>query len=283
MARLLVTGGSGFLGRHLVPALRAQGHEVWSPLRRELDIVLGPWPETRFDHVVHLAALSSVVASWKDPSGFNRTNVLGTFNVLEYCRRQGASLTYVSAYVYGIPASLPLSESSPTTPSNPYALSKLMAEEACQFYATHFELVGTVLRPFNIYGPGQDASFVIPRIIEQALDPARAAIEVMDLAPRRDYVFVDDVVEAVRLTLDPPGFAIYNVGGGRSYSVEEVIGIVLAATGCQKAYRSTGERRQNEVLDVVADCAALNRACGWRPSVSFEEGIRRTVEEGRKR
>ena len=281
MARLLVTGGHGFIGCHLVPALTAQGHEILAPTRYELDIVSGPWPETKIDHVVHLAALSSVVESWKDPTQFNRINVLGTFNVLDYCRRQDASLTYVSGYVYGIPKSLPLSESAPAEPSNPYALSKFMAEEACRFYAAHYGLHISVLRPFNVYGPGQESSFVIPRIIEQAIDPTIASIKVKDLSPRRDYVFIDDVVAAIQLTLAPKGYALYNVGSGRSHSVEEIIHSVLLAAGSQKAYYSTEEKRQNEVEDVVADCAALSRACGWKPRISLEEGIRRTVEEGR--
>lgn len=281
MTRILVTGGNGFIGHHLVRALRTAGFEVLAPTRRELDVIYGPWPEGPIDHAVHLAARSSVVESWREPSQFHLANAQGTFNLLDYCRRHGASVTYVSGYVYGIPSSLPLSESAAAEPSNPYALSKLVAEQACRFYATHYGLKVTVLRPFNVYGPRQSASFLIPRVIEQALDPAVASIEVKDLAPRRDYVFVDDLIEAIRLTLRPMGFALFNVGSGQSYSVEQVIRMVLGVAGRQKPYRSIEERRQNEVLDVVADCTALSRAYGWWPRVSLEEGIRRTVEEGR--
>lgn len=280
---VLVTGGDGFLGRHLTARLRAQGLQVLAPSHGEWDIVTGAVPGHAFDRVFHLAALSGIPDSWETPERFFRVNVSGTFKILEHCRSTGCSLTYISGYVYGAPDVLPISEQSPVRPNNPYALTKQMAEGACRFYAEHYGLDVTVLRPFNIYGPGQSARFLIPRIIQQALDPNAKAVEVLDLAPRRDFVFVDDVVDAIDVTSARRGFSVYNVGSGISYSVQEVVESVLNACGITKPIISKGKRRCGEVMDVVADLALIHADAGWAPRNSFTEGIAKTVQAMRNR
>jgi len=282
MKRVLVTGGSGFIGRRLVDALRRRDTVVLAPTRAEWDLASGDVPAFPVDHVFHLAGASGVPASWKDPQGFHRVNAQGTATVAEFCRRRECSLSYVSAYCYGVPARLPIRETDPLRPNNPYAFSKLQGEEACRFYHEYFGLPLTIVRPFNVYGPGQGDHFVLSRIVGQALDPAVAEIEVLDLSPRRDYVFVDDVVEALLQTAAAAPYALFNVGSGVSYSVEEAIHAVLEASGATKPYRSLGASRREEIPDVVADIGSIARATGWTPQVSFREGVRRLVQaEGR--
>jgi nucleoside-diphosphate-sugar epimerase len=210
-------------------------------------------------------------------------NAQGTAKVAEFCRQRGCSLSYVSGYCYGVPSRLPIRETDPVSPNNPYAFTKLQGEAACRFYHEHFGLPLTIIRPFNAYGPGQRDAFVLSRIVRQALDPAVAEIEVLDLSPRRDYVFVDDVVEALLRTAAVADYAVFNVGSGVSCSVEEAIHAVLEASGVNKPYRSLDASRRGEIPDVVADIASIDQAVGWKPRVSFREGVRRLVEAESRR
>jgi nucleoside-diphosphate-sugar epimerase len=281
--RVLVTGASGFLGRRLVDALRRRANVVLAPTHLEWDVTLDDMPAVTVDHVFHLAGVSGVTASWHEPLRFYRVNAHGTANVAEFCRRAGCSLSYVSGYCYGIPSRLPVSEGDHVRPNNPYAFSKFQGEEVCRFYHEYFDLPVTIVRPFNVYGPGQGDAFLLPRIVRQVLDPAIDEIEVFDLRPRRDYVFVDDVVEALIATAAISKYAMFNVGSGVSYSVEQAIQAVLAVSGVSKPYRSLEAARRHEIPDVVAAISAITEAVGWKPQVTFREGVRRLVDEERQR
>ena len=133
------------------------------------------------------------------------------------------------------------------------------------------------MRLFNVYGPGQDDTFLLPTIARQVLDPAVSEIIVADLAPRRDFVHVDDVVNALILAPTLPAGKPFNVGSGRSWSVEDVIKTCLECEGLSKPYHDRGERRGNEILDVIADITAIQQACGWRPGTGFKEGIQSVI------
>ena len=177
-------------------------------------------------HVIHLAGRTFVPDSWVDPGQFYETNVLGTQRLLDFCRKQDAKLVYVSAYVYGIPQVLPISELHHVAPNNPYAHSKWLGEELCRFYAEQFGLSVTVLRPFNLFGSGQSTQFLIPSILQQAR--TSSVISIKDSSPRRDYLHVDDFVRACSGVLsDNSLFSLYNVGFGASYSVAELLDMVL--------------------------------------------------------
>ena len=142
MSKMLVTGGSGFIGRALTARLKALGRDVASTDSADGDIAnretLAKFEQQNIAHVFHLAGKTFVPDSWEDPQAFCQTNVLGTVNALEFCRKNRIPMTYVSAYVYGHPDSLPIGEDSAIRPSNPYALTKRMAEEACEYYASTY-------------------------------------------------------------------------------------------------------------------------------------------------
>lgn len=276
--RVLVTGGSGFVGRRYVRFLREKGAEVLAPGRDALDVSAGSFPDASVDWVIHLAGRTYVPASWSEPADFYHVNALGTVNVLEYCRRTRARLIYVSGYCYGIPEVLPISESAQLKPNNPYAFSKWAAEEACRFYFECLQTPAMIVRPFNIYGPGQSANFLIPHIVEQAIDPAAAAIVVEDDTPRRDYVHLDDVVAAIEsLRRNPKPGAAFNIGSGESSSVAEVAEIVRSAANTSKPLVSRGNRRVNDVPDVIADITAIRDTTGWLPSITLQDGLRDVV------
>ena len=268
---VLVTGGDGLTGRALKALARPW--RVSAPGRHEVDVTQRLTVSGEFDHVVHAAALSGVQESWRRVPDFFAVNVGGTLNVLEYCRERRCSLTYLSTYVYGNALRMPVSEDFPVAPSTPYSLTKRLGEQCCEFYAKNFGMSVTVLRLFNVYGPGQSRKFLIPHILAQALDAGADSIEVQDLAPRRDYVYVSDVISAIVRTAGRSGFGIYNVGSGTSYSVSDVIQIVLRLVGTPKRVQCRETPRKNEIMDVRADVSALQRDFGWKPAVSLEAGI----------
>ncbi len=279
MASVLLTGATGFIGKHLVKRLRALDHTVFEVNRQSGDIasqeIWATFPP--MEVVVHLAARTFVPDSWRDPTGFVRTNFNGTMQALDYCKIHKAKMIFISAYLYGIPDALPIPESSALRANNPYAFSKKIAEDACRFYSEYFGIDITILRPFNIYGPGQNEKWLIPSIVEQVRKGK--VIEVLDLAPKRDYVYIDDFNDAITKSLDKiNGFNVFNIGSGQSYSVESVIELIQFAEGSNIRVSCAGERRPQEIMDTIADISRARQVLGWSPRWSLSNGIKAVVE-----
>lgn len=277
MIRPFITGATGFIGRHLVAALDAQGIGC-----RTHHSALGDIQSAEFDlagctHVIHLAGKSFVPDSWNDPRDYYRVNVQGAANVLEQSRRHRIPVILVSSYVYGQPRKLPVAEDHPREPLNPYAHSKILAEEIAGFYRQFFGLPVTIIRPFNVYGPGQDSRYLIPLLMRQAMDPESDRIEVADARPRRDFLYVDDFVDLLCACLyDHPGVTV-NAGSGRSSGIRDIVDILNRELPRPKTLYSRDENRRAEVMDVVADITLARSLFGWRPKVSLEEGLRRML------
>lgn len=276
--RVLVTGATGFIGRALVKSLRDAGLEVVALGSADGDVrnreTFARYSGSGIAGVIHLAGRSFVPESWTDPAAFMDVNFMGTARVLEFCRLENASLVFLSAYVYGIPDRLPINEEAPVRPNNPYAQSKQLAEQVCRFYAEQLHVPVTVLRTFNVYGPGQGESFLIPSIMRQLCNGE--VVEVLDLEPRRDWVFVTDVVSAIMAARGRvAGYNIYNIGSGVSHSVAEVIRIAQKVAGSTIPVRSAATRRLNEIHDVVADIAKARRELGWSPVHDLDSGLRK--------
>jgi nucleoside-diphosphate-sugar epimerase len=280
---VFVTGATGFVGAHLVQALRAQGRHVVTHSRADGDIARCPLRFDGVERVVHLAGRSFVPDSWQQPRDFYDVNLLGTANVLDACRRSNLPVVFVSSYVYGNPRSLPIAEDHPLQPLNPYSHSKILAEDAVRYYRSQFGVRATIVRPFNIYGPGQDERFLLPTIIRQGVDPAIDRITVRDLRPRRDFIHVRDLVALLIATLARVDDGVFNAGSGASFAVGEVVAEVNAALDRPKPVECTGDERREEVLDVVADISRAGRELGWTPRVAFRDGVRETVEWARTR
>jgi nucleoside-diphosphate-sugar epimerase len=274
---ILITGATGFLGRHLVVALESQGHVVRTHSSADGDIANCPLAMQGVNHVFHLAGKSYVPESWQNPAAFYHTNVMGTVNVLEHCRRNQAAITLVSSYVYGQPQQLPITENHPLVATNPYSHTKILAEHTARFYEQHFGLPLVIMRPFNIYGPGQRHSFLVPSIVRQLLDPSVAVIHVKDLRPKRDYLYVEDAVRLLLATLRPGVRGVYNMGSGRSASVAEVAQLISNTAGICKPVVSDDEPRPGELMDVVADTSRAAAEFNWLPRTSLAEGIAAVV------
>jgi nucleoside-diphosphate-sugar epimerase len=202
---------------------------------------------------------------------------MGTLRVLEFCKKNAISLTHVSAYLYGTPEYLPIDENHRINPNSPYSHSKFLADDLCRFYADTFDLNITVLRPFNIYGTGQRRGFVMPDIVEQAL--FEDEIEVFDLSPKRDYIYIEDFLDVMELTVNLKGYRVYNVGSGKSYSVKEVIEETLSILNSKKVFISRGNRRKNEIYDVVADISKIKKELNWTPRYSLRDGLKDMIEK----
>lgn len=274
MTSILVTGASGFIGRHLVPQLRGAGHVVVAADRAHGDVAdESTW--TAFpaaQTVIHLAGESFVPDSWTRPETFLRSNFLGTTVALGYCRKHQAHLISLSSYMYGDPERLPIPENAPLVAKNPYALSKKLAEDASRFYAEAFGVDVTLLRLFNVYGPGQGGKFLIPYILQQV--KGGVSIRVKDLEPKRDYVYVLDVVQAIlRAVAEKRRFGVFNIGSGVSYSVAEVIQAIQSVWQTALPVHCDAERRAEEIMDTVADISAAQRELGWRPRFTLHKGM----------
>jgi UDP-glucose 4-epimerase len=275
--KILVTGSSGFIGNHLQAKLTGSTSSVICFDKTEGNDVTDPAAFNNFDlqgvsTVFHLAALISIPHAWEEPAIFKKINVQGTKNVLEMCReRDIQSIVFPSTYVYGHPDYTPVDELHPVRPTNPYAETKVEGERLCHEYSEKYGLKCRVLRMFNIYGHGQVGGFLIPTIINQ-LNNER--IMLLDSEPRRDFVYIKDVVRALLLAGQySGGFDIFNIGSGKAHSVREVTEIIKRVYGSQTPVEYKNEKRENSVALVVSDIAKAQRMLDWTPEFDFEGGI----------
>lgn len=280
MIKILVTGASGFIGGHLIRTLREAGHDVLPAGIEFGDVsVDSTWMKfPKVDIVIHLAGKTFVPDSWIDPSTFIKCNLLGSVAALNYCKKQNARMVLLSSYLYGNPVSLPIPETAPLLAQNPYALSKKLAEEVCVFYSENFGINITILRPFNIYGLGQHESFLIPSIIRQIREGKE--IRVKDLEPKRDYVYITDVVRAISKALHcKQRFNIFNIASGISHSVEEVINLIQHTMGTNIPVHSDEERRKGEIMNTVADITKAKLLLDWEPKWTLSQGIQQIISD----
>jgi nucleoside-diphosphate-sugar epimerase len=282
---VIVTGATGFIGKALCKQLEKQNYNVIPVSTLDGDIantsILAKYHGNNVIHVFHLAGLTFVPASWEKPDEFIKTNVLGTTSVLEFCRLNNAGMTLVSAYLYGADVINPISEDTVPAPNNPYALSKKMAEDVCKFYAEYYHVNCSILRPFNVYGTGQGEHFLIPSIISQIKEGNE--VKVKDLEPKRDYIHINDLVECLSQTIRLKGFAILNVGSGKSYSVKEVIDLLMKVCGVNLPIHSENNVRRNEISDTIANISRANLILGWQPKINLEQGLRLILDQDNRR
>lgn len=275
---LLVTGHTGFVGSALMSALRKDSDfEVMGVARSEgVDLANSDAVRClpRADRIIHLAGAAGVMSGWQNSRDTYHKNLLPTLHVLEHAKVSKTPVLFMSSYVYGQPVYLPIDEQHPTNGTNPYAHSKRAAEMLAEYYAADFGLPVTILRPFNLYGPSQRTRGLIATIVHQA--KYNGLIEINDLRPRRDYLYIDDLVDAVlRAVRDPlPGVAIFNLGCGQSHGVQEVIDMVLARRGTPLPVKCREQMRPNEILDCYCSAAKFTQRYHWAPKVRLEEGLR---------
>jgi UDP-glucose 4-epimerase len=237
------------------------------------------------DAVFHLAAIVNVDFSVKNPLMVNGVNVNGTLNLLEGClKSEVKQFVYVSSCaVYGEPECLPVNESHPTKPLSPYGVSKLAAEHYCQvFYRIH-GLETVILRYFNVYGPRQSEgsySGVISRFIEK-LKHGKVPVIFGDGAQTRDFVYVDDVIDATLSVLNRKECAgnVINIGSGKEASIKELCSILLRMFGMHDANPKYCSSRAGDIKHSCADLRRAERLLGYKPKFSLEDGLRKLLAE----
>jgi GDP-4-dehydro-6-deoxy-D-mannose reductase len=296
--RVLVTGGSGFAGRHLVAACRAAGDDVTTAERATGVDLLDPEsartavaaaaPEV----VYHLAAHAHAGRSWQAPAATVHENLAMTMNLLEAIRTEAPEavvLAVSSSEVYGPPARLPVDEGQLLRPQNPYAVSKASSDLLAGFYADAHGLRVIRARAFNHSGPGQEPTYAIASFARQAAIAAEAGEPVLRIVTgnpdtRRDYTDVRDVVRAYRRLAARGESGVFNVCSGVSRSARELIEGLAAAAGAGLDHVVDPDLvRPNEVMELRGSAAALREATGWEPEIPLEQTLADTVAWWRER
>jgi dTDP-glucose 4,6-dehydratase len=310
-ARVLVTGADGFIGSHLVEALVADGAQVrafvyynsWNSMgwladlpeaaRRGVEVFAGDVRDAaRVEqaaqgcaYVFHLASLIGIPYSYEAPQSYVQTNVSGTLNVLQACRRSNTLTRLVhtsTSEVYGTARTVPIGEDHPLVGQSPYAATKIAADKLAESFHRSFGLPVVTARPFNTFGPRQTARAVIPTIASQLLSGA-AQLTLGALSPTRDFNFVSDTVAGLMaLALCPAADGqVVNIGTGEEWSIEQTARLLMEVTNRQVPIRCEEARLRpagSEVNRLVADAARIGGLTGWRRQVSFRDGLARTAE-----
>ncbi len=304
---VLVTGADGFIGSHLVERLVAEGAQVralvyynafgqwgWlddSAVARDVEVVAGDITDTEFvadamrgrEVVFHLAALIAIPYSYHAPRSYLRTNAEGTLNLLQAARSLGVSrMVHTStSEVYGTARAVPIDESHPLQGQSPYAASKIAADKLAEAFHLSYGLPVVTLRPFNTFGPRQSARAVIPTIISQALRGQR--VRLGNLHPTRDLTYVEDTVEGFLRAGEAEGAEgrAINLGTGREISIGglvEMVGEILGVPVETEVEKTRLRPEGSEVERLLSDNRLAAEVLGWRPRISLEEGLGRTIE-----
>ena len=287
--RVLITGPRGFVGRHLAAEL---GERAVGTTANVLDAeaVRSAVASTRPNALVHLAARSSVAASWHGATDVWSVNLLGTVNVLSAVRaeRPEARVVFVSSgEVYGRAESLPVTEDAPISPLSPYAASKAAGEIACELARRSEGLKVVVARPFAHIGPGQGDQFAVGSWtlqLARAELAGRGTLRVGDLSMQRDFTDVRDVCRAYGLMLDTRvPLDIYNVASGRPTALSDVVEILLGLVTCPIGVERDPSLVRREDIDVLSgEASRLEGATGWRPTIELERTLADALEEARR-
>jgi UDP-glucose 4-epimerase len=294
--KILITGGAGFLGRHLCRAVSEAGHDL-----KIIDLKENPDFETTIadirdaeamqrevkdvDVVFHLAALIEAGSSVKEPQAFIDSNISGSLNVLEAMRTNDIKTLIFSstAAVYGEPQQIPITEDSRTIPINPYGVTKLALEGLLSSYVEAHGMTGVALRYFNLYGPGENhdpETHAIPRFIKQIYDGEEVTIW-GNGEHQRDYIYISDIVDAHLLALKlaeekPEQYHYMNLSTENPTSVSEVVKLVETAMDKQANVKNF-PARPGDPLVLYASAAKAKQELGWEAKVEMPEGLKNTT------
>ncbi len=305
--RVLVTGAGGFIGSHLAERLVREGARVramvrygsagrwgWlddSPLVTEMEVFAGDIRDSgnvrrameECDAVLHLAALIAIPYSYHAPDSYVRTNIDGTLNVLEAARllKTPRVVHTSTSEVYGTALRVPIDEEHPLQGQSPYSATKIGADKLVESYYRSFDLPVVTIRPFNTFGPRQSTRAVIPTIITQAL--AGQEIRLGSLTPTRDLNYVSNTVDGFLLGASVAGVEgeTINLGSGEEISVGDLAKSIIRLVGRDVPIVTEEQRlrpEKSEVNRLLADNTRARQRLGWKPEVSFEQGLTKTIE-----
>lgn len=307
--RVLVTGAAGFIGSHLVERLVREGYAVrayvhynalshWGHLEKlppdvlgHVEIMPGDLADSfMVDHAVsgcalvfHLGALIGIPYSYTAPAAYVATNVTGTLNVLQACRRHGVRrlLHTSTSEVYGTAQYVPIDERHPLVGQSPYSASKIAADKLAESFFLSFSTPVVTVRPFNTYGPRQSARAVIPTIISQALKGPDVQLGSTETV--RDFTYVEDTAAGFLAAARAAGVEgeVLNLGTGEAVTVGELVQRIGKIVGRTLAVRQDPVRIRpaaSEVGRLISDNRRARTLLGWAPQVGLDAGLARTVD-----
>lgn len=308
--RVLVTGAGGFIGSHVTETLVERGASVramvhynsrndWGNLdflpKEVLDgveVIAGDVRDPFLCEsavrdqavVLHLAALIAIPYSYVAPAEYVSTNVTGTLNILQACRRHEVErVVHTStSETYGSAVSVPMDETHPLQGQSPYSASKIGADKIAESFHLSFDLPVATIRPFNTYGPRQSARAVIPTVISQLLTGA-GVIKLGSLDPIRDLTFVKDTAAAFLAVAESPDAVgrVMNAGNGQGISIGDLTKLIIEISG-RTAEVALDEQRvrpdKSEVSRLICSHDLLTATTGWRPATSLRDGLAATID-----
>lgn len=308
MNKILVTGAAGFIGSHLVEECTKQGYDVkafvrynsknswgWlesSPVKNDIEVVTGDIRDydsvekalASCSGIFHLAALIGIPYSYESPLAYIKTNIEGTYNVLQAAKKHGLDEIVITSTseTYGTAKYVPIDEEHPLTGQSPYSASKIAADQLAISYYRSFHLPVKIARPFNTYGPRQSARAIIPAIIIQLLDDDNN-IKLGNLNPTRDFTYVKDTVKGfVEIFKSHELYGdITNIGMNDEVSVDELVGIVGDLMSKTVSVIPDEQRKRvekSEVDRLVCNNSKLIKKTNWKPEYTLIEGLAETIE-----
>jgi len=279
-----ISGAGGFIGSNLIKNHNLSGNfKIITLSRKDLEdpsssILKLP----KLDFIINLASHTSIDESWINPYKYLHDNYNITLKLLEIARKNNSKFIQLSSYVYGVPNYLPIDEMHDVKTYNPYSSSKIASENLCIDYFNLFNISSSILRLFNIYGPGQDQRFLIPYLLDASMTGKK--IKIRDLSIRRDYLWIGDLIKALELLIlnFKEGSHVYNLGYGKSYSALEIISEIEKNSG-KINYSLLSKSSEVVVKDCIADTRKFSTDFSWKPEISFDEGIKKIFEDTKRK
>lgn len=305
---VLVTGSTGFIGSHLTEKLVKAGCKVrafakynfqndWGwldylPLKDEIEVITGDIRDydavseavKNVEVIFHLAALIGIPYSYVSPLAYIKTNVEGTYNILQAGRQQDIKKIIITSTseTYGTAQYVPIDEKHPSVGQSPYSASKIAADQLAISYHRSFAMPIVIARPFNTYGPRQSARAIIPTIITQILSGKRK-IKLGNLSPTRDFNYVLDTVDgfiALAESGDVMGQAI-NIGSNFEISMKDTVDLIIKIIGEEVEVVTDQQRvrpEKSEVNRLWCDNTKIKELTDWKPAYTLETGLKETVD-----
>ena len=283
---ILLTGYNGFIGSNFIQKFNSKNYNLIgisnkktkisgiTSIKKDIRKFKSTDIKQNISYILHFAALSNVDYCEKHPVKCFNSNVLGTQNMLEFARQKNSKFIFFStSHVYGIPEKIPIKENHPRRPISVYGGSKLTCETLCETYSRVFGMDISIIRLFSVYGKKQSGNDVISKIISQLNN--KNIIQMGNLYPKRDFIYIDDVIDAIDIILKKcKGLQIYNVGSGKSHSILQVCNALKKIAKKNIEIKSIKSKsRKVDINNIVSNHSQLKKL-GWKPKVSLDQGLR---------